>query len=63
MFIAPDRTKFEREKHRKLVVELKERRSRGESGLIIRNGAVVTRPPCPDNQSSTERANHPTQSS
>ena len=49
--------------YRKLVVELKERRSRGESGLIIRNGAVVTRPSRPDNQSSTERANHPTQSS
>ena len=35
VFIAPDRTKFEREKHRKLVGELKERCSRGESGLII----------------------------
>ena len=31
-------------------MELKERRSRGESGLIIRNGAVVTRPPRHDNQ-------------
>ena len=29
VFIAPDRTKFEREKYRKLVVELKERRSIG----------------------------------
>ena len=41
MFIALDKTKFEREKHRKLVVELKEKHSRGKSGLIIRNGAVT----------------------
>ena len=63
VFIAPDRTKFEREKHKKLVTELKERRSRGESGLIIRNGAVVARPPRPSKKLTTEGTNHLTQSS
>ena len=33
VFIVPDRTKFEREKHKKLVAELKERRTKGESGF------------------------------
>ena len=42
--MAPDRTKFEREKHRKLVEELRERHSQGESGLIIRNGVNITKP-------------------
>ena len=41
-------------------MKLKERCSKGESGLIIQNGAVVARPPCPDNQSSAERTKHPT---
>ena len=63
VFIVPDRTKFEREKHKKLVVKLKERQTKGESGLIIQNSAVVARPSHPDKQSSTERTNHPTQSS
>ena len=35
IFIVPDTTKF---------AELKERFSRDDSGLIIRNGAVVARP-------------------
>ena len=43
VFIAPDRTKFEREKHRKLVSELKSRRSKGETNLVIRNGAITTK--------------------
>ena len=63
VFIVPNKNKFERENHRKLVVELKERSSRGESGLIIQNGAVVARPSRSDNQSPTERTNHPAQSS
>ena len=46
-YIAPDRTKLERQKHVKLVEELKRRRSDGEQNLIIRNGSiiVVTRHP------------------
>ena len=60
LIIIPDSTKCEMEKHRKLVVEHKERHSRGESGLIIWIGAVVARPPCPDNQSpaAAERTNY-----
>jgi len=42
VFIAPDRTKFEREKYTKLVNELKERKARGETNLIIRNGCMVS---------------------
>ena len=38
-------TKFERNKHKKLVDELKERKRQGEENLIIRNGTIVKRPP------------------
>jgi len=41
VYIIPDRTKFEREKHQKLVAELKQRRSNGEQNLVIRNGSIV----------------------
>jgi len=41
VFIVPDRTKFEREKHQKLVNELKQRRASGEQNLVIRNGNIV----------------------
>ena len=44
VFISPDRTKFEREKHKNLVSELKNRRLKGEKDLVIRNGAIVTKP-------------------
>ena len=44
VFLAPDRTRFEREKHKKLLSELKHRRSQGEVDLIIRNGAIITKP-------------------
>ena len=53
VFIVPDRTKFEREKHKKLVAERKERHTKGESSLIIRNGAIVARPPWPGSNSTT----------
>lgn len=43
VYIVTDMTKLERERHRKVVVELKRRRSSGESNLIIRNGAIVSR--------------------
>ena len=52
VFIVPDRTKFEREKHRKLVSELRSRRSQGETNLVIRNGAVITKPTARSNTTS-----------
>jgi len=45
VFIVPDRTKLEREKHKRVVEELKRRRTNGEKGLIIRNGHIVIRQP------------------
>ena len=45
IYFAPDKTKFERSKHRKLVDELKQKRARGETDLIIRNGSIVTKRP------------------
>ena len=44
IYIVADKTKYEREKHKKLVDELKSRRSKGERNLVIRNGIIVTRP-------------------
>ena len=63
VFLAPDRTKFEREKHAKLVNELKERKTKGETNLIIRNGSIVSRPTHPANNQSSQGSNHSSQSS
>jgi len=41
VFIAQDRTKFERIKHTKAVDELRQRRAKGKTGLIICNGVVM----------------------
>ena len=43
VYIAPDMTKFERVKHKKLVEELKQRRQQGETNLIIKNGTITRR--------------------
>ena len=43
VFVAPDRTQMEREKHKRLVTELKKRRSEGEPDLAIRNGSIIVR--------------------
>ena len=51
--MAPDRTKFEREKHKKLVEELKERCSQGAMDLVNRNGVIISRHSCPASQPST----------
>ena len=48
VFIATDMTKLERGKHKKIVEELKRRRSNGESGIFIRNGNIVQRRPRPE---------------
>ena len=45
VYIVADKTKYEREKHKKLVNELKSRRSKGEKNLIIRNGNIVATVP------------------
>ena len=42
-FIAPDMTRFQQEKHKKLVDELRKRRQQGEQNLIIKNGLIVRR--------------------
>ena len=42
VYIVPDRTKMKREKHRKLLDELKCRRSSGQQNLVIRNGVIVS---------------------
>ena len=53
-YIASDRTKLERQKHLKLVEELKHRRSDGEQNLIIRKGSIIalTRHPSATGDSS-----------
>ena len=43
VFMAPDRTKYEREKHKKLVEELKERHLQGAKDLVIRNGVIISK--------------------
>ena len=43
VYITTDMTKYQREKHRKLVQELKQRREKGEKGLMILNGEIVLR--------------------
>ena len=43
VFTAPDGTKLEQEKHKRLTAELKERRSQGEENLMIRNGQITVR--------------------
>jgi len=42
VYISPDRTKFKRQKHQKLVQELKRRRESGEQNLVICNNSIVT---------------------
>jgi len=45
-------TKVERERHKKVVAELKRRRSSSESNLTIRNGVIVYHRPHPDTNST-----------
>ena len=46
VFIVPDRSKLERIKHKKAVDELRQRRAKDETSLMIRNGVVVRQQPC-----------------
>jgi len=41
IYVSMDMAKFQREKHKKLVQDLKQRRERGEKGLMILNGEIV----------------------
>ena len=43
VFIVPDRTKLERNMHKKAVDELRQRNAKGETGLLIRDGVVLKR--------------------
>jgi len=56
VYLSPDRTKFERLKYKKLVEELKERRSKGETNLIIRNNTIISRPIRPQSSSGNSSA-------
>ena len=48
IYLAPDRTLKQQVEHKKLVKILKERRSQGEQGIMIKNGKIVSyRPPFP----------------
>ena len=63
VFMAPDRTKFEREKHKNVVEEFKERRSQGEKDLMIRNGVIISKHSRPVGQPSTNDGETSVQSS
>ena len=43
IFISPDRTLQQQNKHKQLVKELQERRSKGEEGLVIKNERITQR--------------------
>ena len=45
IFLASDRTKLERVKHKGIVDELKRRKANGETNLTIRNGMILQRQP------------------
>ena len=63
VFIASDQTKFEREKHVKLVNELRERKAKGETNLIIRNGCIISRPSHTASNPPSQGIDHSSQSS
>ena len=41
IYITTDKTKKEQEEHRKLVIELKQRKQKGEDNIVIKNGRIV----------------------
>ena len=43
--MVPDKTKFERAKHKRLVDELKQRWAKGEVDLVICNGSIMKKHP------------------
>ena len=63
VFIASNQTKFEWEKHVKLINELKERKAKGETNLIIRHVCVISRPTRTANNPCSRGIDHSSQSS
>ena len=59
VFIALDRTKFERKKHIKLLSEHRNRCSKCETDLIIHKGAIITKPAARSNTASTANKSVP----
>ena len=45
VYLVPDRTRLECAKHKRVVDELKQRKVKGETNLIIRNGVISQRQP------------------
>ena len=43
VYISQDMTQAERQKHKQLVTQLKQRRAKGEQNIVIRNGRIITR--------------------
>ena len=62
VYLAPDRTKMDQEKHQKLVSELRHRRSNSEQNLAIHNCVIVSvtchPQPSVSNNSSLEKGIH-----
>jgi len=56
MYIVPDRTKLEHTKNKKAVDELRQRRAKGEPGLIICNGIVTVRQARPSNNTGSSKS-------
>ena len=44
IYVSNDMTKTERAKHKQLVEELKSRRAKGETNIVIRGNAIITKP-------------------
>lgn len=42
VYIVNDKTKVERERHKQVIIELKRRRSNGETNIFVRNGNIVS---------------------
>ena len=44
-YMMPDKTKFQKAKHKRLFDELKQRRAKGEVDLVIHNGSIMKKMP------------------
>jgi len=56
VYIVSNRTKLEHTRHKKAVDELRLRRAKGESGLIICNGIVTVRQVRPSNIAGSSKS-------
>ena len=62
-FVAPDRTKFAREKHKNLVEQLRERHLKAAKDSVICNGVITSTHSCSASQPSTSGGGTSVQSS